>query len=763
MKTKKFIAFLAAVIITAGAITTGTVLLLQSNNKATEKPAGALTAASLMKSVSRIPAHFLPSIYSYDGYIVPYDYYIEFGEYPQTHVANEALINNLNTLAVPTNHQYLINGSPSYSATQTWTEGMVNEYYYNGDKYVKQVIHHAVPYNDFPMSTGVSNQTNNAWFRVEPLLWFVTNYDAINAGTATTMNLLAVNSIIAGIPFHNQGTITYYDSGIRAFLNGTGTGDPTAAATAPAFTVAANKSFLQTAFTTTAQSVIDSTSIENNTDYSGYNDSNDRDTADKIYIPSYSDIMDYWPSIADTDTETTRKSKPTDFAMANYADYDSGYDAGYYWLRTAVSSTYVCSAYYDIPSHDYPSAAYVGLRPAFQILIENLQSVDSVGALTRTSVTYNYDLNGGSGTSPTGGTIMTGNTITLPAASATVGRVGYIFSGWGVNNSTTKTHNAGATGVIITGNTVIYAIWTPIDYTITYNMGGGAWVSDYTAPADYNMESLVTLPTSANIIRNGYVFLRWHEGSITGTVVTVIRPGSTIGDKKYYAEWGYTTDAYAELEDYIKKYKLEHDDDYDEGYAAYVNEYAFVTWKILQGNETIGGPLTVYAQYGESVNTPYGTQIQELDLPTALQTVQSKQYTYTFSHWSLTPQVGENTNPEADFPKSPAAAHVVYYAQYTRVEREYTVTWVIPDITQNDQLDYSVNMTKITETYTYGQSVVVPLAASTALTNIYGTGVNYLPNGWAVTQGGVKVTDFGKCTGTGERTFYARYIPQPTV
>jgi hypothetical protein len=95
-----------------------------------------------------------------------------------------------------------------------------------------------------------------------------------------------------------------------------------------------------------------------------------------------------------------------------------------------------------------------------------------------------------------------------------------------------------------------------------------------------------------------------------------------------------------------------------------------------------------------------------------------------------------------------------YYAVYTRVEREYTVNWVIPIIT-NGQLDYT-NATITPVTYKYNDAI-------TSLTslNLYGDGVNYLPNGWSATQGGDKITNFGKCTG--ERTFYAKYIPQPTV
>jgi hypothetical protein len=115
---------------------------------------------------------------------------------------------------------------------------------------------------------------------------------------------------------------------------------------------------------------------------------------------------------------------------------------------------------------------------------------------------------------------------------------------------------------------------------------------------------------------------------------------------------------------------------------------------------------------------------------------------------------------EVTFPRTHTGGEMYLYAVYERTVHTYDITWIVPTVT-NGEFDYDVNTTEITATYTYNQSVVVPLAASIALTNIYGTGFNYLPNGWSSTQGGAKVTDFGKCTGA--RTFYARYILQPTV
>jgi uncharacterized repeat protein (TIGR02543 family) len=908
MKTKnfgrKFTAFLAAVVITAGAITAGTVLLLQQNDKSTQTPAAALTPQSLMKDVADLQISH-PHLFPSGSYSAPFSHYIEFGEYPQTHVADEDLIMNLNMYAVPTGHHYT--GRSVEYGSYYW----LLEFALNGEKYIGSNAH---PYQySALMSTGTRIDRDSRdvlWFRVEPLRWFVTNYDTVNAGVTTTMNLLAVNEVIAGWPFNNSSNIfggyssRYDSSDIRGFLNN--------------FFVDGG-SFLETAFNTTAQGLINPTPIDNRTDYVGGGtipltgiDSNDSNTTDKIYIPSYAD-MGTAPFSSSTNSDFRRMSRPTDFAVANYAYYNSNYNynVGRYWLRSAYLSSSLPSTtnavhFVNIDTLDYSSLnnsenMSFGLRPAMQISIPGLGSINSVDALKRIWGTYNYNLNGATGMVPTGGTVAGGTVITLPGAvsregytfagwgvnnsvsanyganatvemngnatiyaiwipnydftynlngasgtppgggtvpsgttinlSGTPDRTGYAFLGWGVNNSATATHGA-STSFIITGPTTIYAIWTPINYEISYDLGGGSWISGY--PASYNIENGVTLPTTDNITRSGYSAMRWHD-SDTGAVVTSIPVGS-IGVRAFYAEWGYTIADYnaavaakqaiinelndvtipglnqditnltqekknlqellddtilehnAEIEglgDRIKclekkiesyktdladkiqelekceaeralEYEARYEEGYDTGYKAYVNEYAFVTWKILQGNESIGGPLTVYAQYGESVNTRYGTQIQELNLPTALQTVQSKQYTYTFSHWSLTPQVGETKNPEADFPKSPAAANVVYYAQYTRVERIYDIKWIVPVITGGN-LSYNIPTKQEEITALKYGTVITTIPEAPEL--LYGD-VIYIFAGWSTTPGGTKITNFGSVTG--ERTFYARYIAQPT-
>ncbi|MCM1169723.1 MAG: InlB B-repeat-containing protein [Bacteroides sp.] len=94
-------------------------------------------------------------------------------------------------------------------------------------------------------------------------------------------------------------------------------------------------------------------------------------------------------------------------------------------------------------------------------------------------------------------------------------RAGYNGS-WGEGNTVAK-------GSI--GNKIFTAVWTPIEYTITYNLGSG--INHEGNPATYNVESpniTIQEPT-----RKGYLFKGWKEG-------TRIATGST-GNKTFTAQW----------------------------------------------------------------------------------------------------------------------------------------------------------------------------------------------------------------------------------
>lgn len=165
-----------------------------------------------------------------------------------------------------------------------------------------------------------------------------------------------------------------------------------------------------------------------------------------------------------------------------------------------------------------------------------------------------YNLDGGTyGTShPTSADYDTMVTIDNPSKS------GYTFTGWTITgyDSTASGHNAatwtGETGTsyknltATDGATVTFtATWTPVNYTISYDLNGGAVA--VSNPTSYNIET----PTFAlnNPIRLGYVFAGWTGSNGTTPQKNVSIYKGSIGNKSYKANWtaadvGYTINHY---------------------------------------------------------------------------------------------------------------------------------------------------------------------------------------------------------------------------
>ena len=111
-------------------------------------------------------------------------------------------------------------------------------------------------------------------------------------------------------------------------------------------------------------------------------------------------------------------------------------------------------------------------------------------------------------------------------------RQGYDFGGWYTNadfSAETKitTITNGSTGDI-----ELYAQWLPINYHITYNLGGGEAQAN---PKTYTIESediLLNAPT-----KDGYQFLGWTGTDISGVALNVIISKNSVGDRVYTAVW----------------------------------------------------------------------------------------------------------------------------------------------------------------------------------------------------------------------------------
>ena len=204
--------------------------------------------------------------------------------------------------------------------------------------------------------TDESATTNGAvrYFKVEPVKWKVltTNYN----GKAL---LLAEDILTANVPYYedyqNNRTIdgktvypnNYKHSQIRAYLNGLSYQGQTSEVT-----TWRGNGFMQTAFTTTAQSKIADTEVDNSKETTGYSESTYaanyacENTTDKIFLLSESEVInsDYGFAAYDSyGVGNARIRVTTDYAKANYA-YQSTTDGfgGDWWLR---SPSYIRSRY----------------------------------------------------------------------------------------------------------------------------------------------------------------------------------------------------------------------------------------------------------------------------------------------------------------------------------------------------------------------------------------------------------------------------------
>ena len=121
---------------------------------------------------------------------------------------------------------------------------------------------------------------------------------------------------------------------------------------------------------------------------------------------------------------------------------------------------------------------------------------------------------------------------------------GYDFGGWFAG--------AGGTGAEFTADTLVqapvtvYAKWTPIDYSITYDLADGT--VEPANPAGYTIESSAIMLN--NPTKTGYTFAGWSGTGIEGTAMSVTIPTGSTGSRTYTAHW--------EIIDYGITYDLAH-------------------------------------------------------------------------------------------------------------------------------------------------------------------------------------------------------------
>ena len=171
---------------------------------------------------------------------------------------------------------------------------------------------------------------------------------------------------------------------------------------------------------------------------------------------------------------------------------------------------------------------FAGWEPAFP---ETMPLNGATLTATWTPITYTltYDLAGGSvATANPASYTIESNAITLTNPT----REGYTFAGWtgtGLDDATTTVTIAKGS----TGNRSYTAMWTPITYTLTYDLAGGTLAT--ANPSEYTIESAAI--TLTNPTREGYNFAGWTGTGLDAATTTVtIAKGST-GNRSYTATW----------------------------------------------------------------------------------------------------------------------------------------------------------------------------------------------------------------------------------
>ncbi len=267
---------------------------------------------------------------------------------------------------------------------------------------------------------------------------------------------------------------------------------------------------------------------------------------------------------------------------------------------------------------------------------------------------YSISFNSDGGTSVGAITQDFGTAITAPADPT---KTGYTFGGW----------NPALPGTMPANNLSVKAIWTPTQYTITYDLNDEATgVKDavlVNEVGSYTIEDEIILPSASS---TNYDFLGWdvisvENGNWTKTHYDAGEKLSGVyGNVKLQAKWG------------IKQFT--------------------VTWKnwdgtVLETDTVSYGAIPAYNQ------SSFPTRAKDA------------QYTYTFDDW-------DNDT------KLPVTGDIVFTAQYTSTINSYTVRWLNYD----DSLIFE-------ETYEYGEIPVFDRAdpVRTDSTGMY----TYTFTGWS--------------------------------
>jgi len=396
-------------------------------------------------------------------------------------------------------------------------------------------------------------------------------------------------------------------------------------------------------------------------------------------------------------------------------------------------------------------------------------------AVTPTPAVYTvtFDINSGTGTTPTAQSVNAGSGIILSSGYG-LEKSGYVFAGWNTNYAGTgNNYNAGSS-YTPTENITLHARWIQT-YTVTFDRTSGTG----TVPTSQTVSNRtsITLPSGSGLTNSGYMFVGWNT-NYAGTGATYVAGSSYLvtGNITLYAKWGalsytvtfrenggtgtaptaqtvnpgnsitmpdgsaITRDGYA-----FDGWNTNPDgtgDNYNAGssYIPAASIIFYAKWNVTRytvnfsANGGTGTPPTAQTVVvGSSINIPGSNGL----------TMNG----YTFDGW--TAATGTNYNAGVQYTPSGNIANITLYANWNQ---DYTITFMYN----------GANSGGLSETRT------VPVGTSISFPSDYFSRTGYLFGGWNTARDGTG-TNYNagsSYTPTGSVkniTFYAKWNPAYTV
>ena len=385
----------------------------------------------------------------------------------------------------------------------------------------------------------------------------------------------------------------------------------------------------------------------------------------------------------------------------------------------------------------------------------NNQSVTITGGLTlfarwtadNNTVTFKANYSGGP--SDITQTIVTDSVTAL--TSNTFTRTGYTFNGWNTQANGTGTNYSNSQSVTLTGGLTLYAKWTEITYTVTYNVNGASGNPERSVDTYTFTGGAITLPRVASMSKTGYIFGGWSE-SVNGSAISGAYTPTT--NKTLYARW--TAASYSityNSNNPTSGSPSANSDSYTTGGSAVTlatvgslvkTGYTFNGWstrindistKVLNsGNYTTTAPVILYALWtANSYSVTYSTQnASSGSAPTDTtvfnigNTVNVKANIgnltrpgYTFAGWTIT---SDNTGTvyNSGDTYQVGSTNITFYPKWTA--NTYNITYNVNGATGSPA--------RASDTYTTGDTAVtLPGRGTMAKTGYTFTGWSTSPTG----------------------------------